>query len=63
LVDYSEKCIAVFGDTKPIKDVIKQAGGRYNPSLHPGGCEEKVEGWVFPSKDREKVESALAKYL
>ena len=33
LVDYSEKCIAVFGATKGIKDVLKALKGRYNGSL------------------------------
>jgi hypothetical protein len=33
IVDYSEKAIAVFGDTKAIKEQLKGLGGRFNPSL------------------------------
>lgn len=50
IVHYSEKCIALFGDTKPIKEELKALGGRYNANLHPFGEESRVPGWVFPKK-------------
>jgi hypothetical protein len=50
LVDYSEKALAVFGDTRAIKDRLKELGGRFNPKLTHGGIEQA--GWVF-SKNRE----------
>ena len=50
LVDYSEKAIALFGDTKPIKDKLKELGGRFNPFLKFNG--EKTAGWIF-KKDVE----------
>lgn len=34
VVDYSEKAVAVFGDTKAVKDQLKELGGRFNPSLN-----------------------------
>lgn len=37
MVDYSEKAIAVFGDTKAIKEQLKELGGRFNPSLNYNG--------------------------
>jgi ribonuclease BN (tRNA processing enzyme) len=38
IVDYSEKAIAVFGDTRAVKDQLKAADGRFNPNLtHEGG--------------------------
>lgn len=46
IVDYSEKAIAVFGDTKPMKDKLKALGGRFNPFLMNSG--EKMAGWIFP---------------
>jgi hypothetical protein len=50
IVDYSEKAIAVFGDTKPVKDKLMALGGRFNPKLnHEGG---KRAGWIF-GKARE----------
>lgn len=33
IVDYSEKVIAIFGDTKEIKDLLKAMGGKFNPRL------------------------------
>ena len=45
LVNYSDKAVALFGDTKPIKDKLKALGGRFNPFLMNGG--EKMAGWIF----------------
>ena len=46
IVDYSEKAVAVFGDTKTIKDELKSIGGKFNPRLNYNGG--KRAGWVFP---------------
>jgi dGTP triphosphohydrolase len=43
---YSEKCIAVFGDTQNFKDVLMQLGGKFNPMLK-GLNDTKRPGWVF----------------
>lgn len=51
LVEYSEKAVAVFGDTKSIKEELKAMGGRFNSRLTHNG--EKIAGWVFP-KSKEK---------
>ena len=40
------KAIAVFGDTKPLKEKFKAIGGRFNPFLTNNG--EKMAGWIFP---------------
>lgn len=45
IVSYSEKAVAVFGDTKPIKDTLKNMGGRFNPYLKHNG--ENLPGWIF----------------
>jgi hypothetical protein len=50
MVDYSEKALAVFGDTKPIKNELKALGGRFNSKLTHDG--EKKAGWIF-SKNKE----------
>lgn len=50
IVDYSEKALAVFGDTKAIKDELKALGGRFNPKLSHEG--NKRAGWIF-SKNKE----------
>ena len=52
-VKYSEKCIAVFGDTKPIKDSLKELGGKFNMNLTHNG--EKKPGWIFPTSCMEDL--------
>ena len=58
IVDYSEKAIAVFGDTKTIKDELKKLGGKFNPALKYNG--EKRAGWIFSKKQADKVRALLA---
>ena len=57
MVDYSEKAIAVFGDTKAIKEHLKELGGRFNPSLSYNG--NKRAGWIFSKKQADKVRELL----
>lgn len=54
IVDYSEKAIAVIGDTLPVKDMLRRLGGRYNARLACG------PGWVFSKRREQEVRSALA---
>lgn len=58
MVDYSEKTIAVFGDTKAIKEQLKELGGRFNPSLNYNG--EKRAGWIFSKKKADEVRNLMA---
>ena len=53
IIDYSEKAIAIVGDTKDIKDKLKELGGRFNPRLSCGA------GWVFSKKQRAEVDKLL----
>ena len=53
IIDYSEKAIAVIGDTKEIKEELKAAGGRFNPRLSCGA------GWIFSKKAMEKVQQII----
>lgn len=57
IVDYSEKSCAVIGDTKSIKDDLKQLGCKFNNNLIID--DEKVPGWIFS----KKVHNAVEKYL
>lgn len=57
IVDYSEKAIAVFGDTKAIKEQLKELGGRFNPALNYNG--EKRAGWIFSEKQADKVKELI----
>ena len=53
IVDYSEKSFAVIGDTKPVKEQLKQLGGAWNRGLTCGA------GWIFSNKARERVEEFI----
>lgn len=50
IIDYSDKAIVVVGNTKPIKDILKSLGGRFNAKLTCG------TGWVFSKKQKESLE-------
>ena len=54
LIQYSEKAVAVIGDTKPIKEKLKQLGGRFNMFLSCGA------GWVFPKTKETAIKEALS---
>ncbi len=52
IVDYSEKSVAIFGDTKAIKDQLAALGGRFNKYLTLNG--HRQAGWIFPkSKEND----------
>ena len=53
VIEYSDKAIAVIGDTKPIKELLKSLGGSFNPRLSCGA------GWIFSKKKLEEVQTAL----
>jgi len=53
VIQYSDKCIVVVGDTKANKDKLKSLGGSYNQWLKCGA------GWVFPKYKEAIVRSAF----
>jgi hypothetical protein len=57
IVDYSEKALAVFGDTRPVKDELKALGGRFNPKLTHN--EKKQAGWIFSKAKGQQVRNLL----
>ena len=61
IVEYSEKAIAVFGDTKPIKNVLKGLNGLFRANLTYKG--EGRAGWIYSRKQEQKVREALATYI
>ena len=60
LVDYSEKAVAVIGNTYEIKDELKELGGRFNRFLTVEGS--KVAGWVFSKGKADEIADFLIKY-
>lgn len=53
IVEYSDKAIAVIGNTKPIKDELKALGGRFNFRLSCG------PGWIFPKRKKAEIENII----
>ena len=53
VIDYSEKAIAIIGDTKPVKDILKSLGGKFNFRLSCGA------GWIFPKSKQAQIIEAL----
>ena len=60
LVDYSEKAIAVIGNTFEIKEGLKNLGGKFNKFLTVEG--EKKAGWIFNKSQADKVSDLLIQY-
>ena len=50
---YSEKAIAVIGDTRPFADVLRANGGRFNARLSCGA------GWIFQATKKDIIVEAL----
>ena len=58
-VEFSDKSLALFGDTKQIKEQLKAIGGRYNPNLRPFGNDTKAPGWIFSKNKRAEIEKII----
>lgn len=61
LVNYSEKSVAVIGESKPIKDLLIELKGRFNRFLVVNG--EQTPGWIFSKKREKDVKAAIKPYL
>ncbi|MCM1577066.1 MAG: antirestriction protein ArdA [Bacteroides sp.] len=53
IVDYSEKAFVVVGETKALKEQLKELGGRFNNRLTCGA------GWVFSKTKLQAVQEFL----
>ena len=53
IVNYSEKAIAIVGDTRAIKDTLKSLGGTFNAHLTCGA------GWIFSKSKEDAIKAAL----
>ena len=56
LVDYSEKAIAVFGETYEIREELKKLGGKFNRNL------KGRAGWIFPKSRQNEVADIIINY-
>lgn len=57
-INYSEKAIVIYGNTKEYKEQLKQLGGRFNPYLTINGT--KQAGWVFSKQKTELINNFIA---
>jgi hypothetical protein len=57
IVDYSEKAIAVFGDSTQYKVHLLNLNGKYNPSLRQN--DQRQAGWIFPKTKKSEVEKLI----
>lgn len=53
LIDYSEKAVAVIGETRDYAEKLKALGGRFNGKLKCGA------GWIFSKKREAELHSVL----
>lgn len=53
IVDYSEKAVAIFGDTKAIKEQLSALSGRFNKYLTLNG--RKCAGWIFQKSKEDDL--------
>ena len=53
IIDYSEKAIAIVGETRAIKETLKNLGGRFNSHLSCGA------GWIFSKAKEATLREAL----
>jgi hypothetical protein len=60
-VSYSEKCIAVFGQTTPIKDHLASIGGKFNPGLTNPQTKSREAGWIFSKTKQADVQTLVDK--
>ena len=57
IYDYSDRAIAVYGDTWTVKDKLKELGCKYNKFLTIDG--KKTPGWIISNKKRSEVEKII----
>ena len=53
IIDYSEKAIAIVGETRAIKETLKTLGGKFNRHLSCGA------GWIFSKAKEATLREAL----
>ena len=52
----ARQCVAVFGDSKAIKDTLKEHGGRFSKGLtNPTNKFAKEAGWIFSSAKKDDL--------
>lgn len=58
IVNYTEKSFVVIGDTFYLKELLKTAGGKWNPHLKQK--EDITKGWIFPMTKINVIKDLIA---
>ena len=53
VIKYTDKSIAVIGETANYKELLKKIGGRYNSRLKCG------PGWIFSTKKSDEIKQSF----
>jgi len=61
VINYSDRAIAVIGDTKAVKETLKALGGRWNGCLTDPESGQRIKGWVFSKKRLEPVTALVTR--
>ena len=59
IIDYSEKAVAVIGETFTYREKLKQMRGGFNKFLKING--ETVPGWIFSKRREAEVREFILK--
>lgn len=59
IFNYSPKAIVVVGDTRPIKGLLKNAGGKYNARLTDLRTGNKFGGWIYSAGRLASLQAML----
>lgn len=62
-LDYTEKSIAVFGQTTPLKDHLSKIGGKFNPGLTNKRTGNREPGWIFVKSKSSEVQTLLDSFI
>jgi hypothetical protein len=55
-IDYSEKCVAIFGNTKPLKNFLKtNFAAKFNRNLTNPLSKDKEPGWILKQDQVQKL--------
>ena len=57
IVDYTDRSIAIIGNSYPIKDELKKLGAVWNKHLQING--QRKAGWILSKKKKQQVENLL----
>ena len=60
---YSAKAVAVFGETRALKEFFKALGGKFNFRLTEPKTSTTASGWVFGVGVKERLLEHLRKYV